>query len=687
MELNQFKELINNSSALIPSKLEEAYVYLNIPKTGDYLSRDISNNLYEKIRNALSVEETENIIKTKKILSLKDELVFRKVLYGENPDKYLQVFKVIRDASAKELKYFPTTSTNWTEAIQFAQDYLKFSPDTFSLYKDLRDEYPKEFDRATAAKRLEQYGCSVEVENSEIIISNLNLVFEGMSKKIENVGGLTLARIIFRYLAENLYSTIFERYRVSRHTSTIAYHQKPQIPFGYLLNLCASFPFDKQKTIYFQRQTDEIFNLATDIAIAVYYSQPYSQWEYILADGDKIVNILTEIALWDSIYSVPQSKPALALEIAFGIFEQFPDEKFRIEFGHTKRETELVCYKIVEQIKDINGPVEIDFKTLSKRLYRLKKNKIEQILDIFSHTQSINTNYHEPSDYLKIDFNFKPLIKTGKLKYLVMDKSWCAPSYYEAIASKIRETNKRLDQQLGHPIEDFLHRKFKQKGIVALTGDYTYLGQAGECDFLIESDKSIILIEAKKKPLTRKSKSGNDIDIIVDLSSSVLEAQRQAGRTAIVLMESGSIELKQTDGSIKVVYLNGREIERIALTQLEYGGFQDRITMENFLKSLLTHTITTTSNEPQIIKKFDDLASKQQVWIEQYNKFKDLDPNIEHWAYRNCWFFSLPQILELINLSSCNKSFEKALKATKYVSMGTMDWYSEYEYTIKMNQN
>jgi hypothetical protein len=45
-----------------------------------------------------------------------------------------------------------------------------------------------------------------------------------------------------------------------------------------------------------------------------------------------------------------------------------------------------------------------------------KKNKIEQILDIFSHTQSANTNYHEPSDYLKIDFNFKPLIKTGKLK-------------------------------------------------------------------------------------------------------------------------------------------------------------------------------------------------------------------------------------------------------------------------------
>lgn len=687
MELNQFKELVNNSSALIPSKLEEAYEYLNIPKTGDYLSRNISNNLYEKIRNALSVEETENIIKTKKILSLKDELVFRKVLYGENPEKYLQVFKVIRDASAKELKYFPISSTNWTQAIQFAQDYLKFSPDTFSLYKDLRDEYPKEFDRATAAKRLEQYGCSVEVENSEIIISNLNLVLEGMSKKIENVGGLTLARIIFRYLAENLYSTIFERYRVSRHTSTIAYHQKPQIPFGYLLNLCASFPFDKQKTIYFQRQTDEIFNLATDIAIAVYCSQPYSQWEYIRADGDKIVNILTDIALWDSIYSVPQSKPALALEIAFGIFEQFPDEKFRIEFGHTKRETELVCYKIVEQIKDVNGPVEIDFNTLSKRLYRLKKNKIEQILDIFSHTQSINTNYHEPSDYLKIDFNFKPLIKTGKLKYLVMDKSWCAPSYYEAIASKIRETNKRLDQQLGHPIEDFLHRKFKQKGIVALTGDYTYLGHAGECDFLIESDTSIILIEAKKKPLTRKSKSGNDIDIIVDLSSSVLEAQRQAGRTAIVLMESGSIELKQTNGSIKVVCLNGREIERIALTQLEYGGFQDRITMENFLKSLLTHTITTTSNEPQIIKKFDDLMSKQQDWIEQYNKFKDLDPNSEHWAYRNCWFFSLPQILELINLSSCNMSFEKALKATKYVSMGTMDWYSEYEYTMKMNQN
>lgn len=687
MELPHFKKLVDNSSALIPSGLEEAYTYLNIPDTTYYLSSNISQNLYEKIRNALSVKETGSTIEAKKILSLKDELVFRKVLYGERPDKYLQVFKVIRDACSRELKYFPTASENWKEAIQFAQDYLKFSPDTFSMYEDLREEYPKEFDRATAAKRLEQYGCSVKVENSEIIISNLNPVFADMSKKIENLGGLTLARIIFGYLAESLYSNFFERYKVSRLTSTIPHHQSPQIPFGYLLNLCASFPFDKKKTIYSQKQTDDIFNLAKDIAIAVCGSQPYSQWEYILASGDKIVNILTDIALWDSIYSVPQCKPTLALEIAFGIFEHFPDDKFRIEFGHTKREAELVCYKILEQIKDVNGPVEIDLNKLTKRLYRLKKNKIEKILDIFSHTKSINTNYHEPSDYLKIDFNFKPLIKIGKLRYLVMDKSWCAPSYYEAIAAKIRETNKKLDQQLGHPIEDFLHRKFKEKGIVALTGDYTYLGQAGECDFLIESDKSIILIEVKKKPLTRKSKSGNDIDIIIDLSSSVLEAQRQAGRTAIVLMESGSIELKQTDGSTKVVCLNGREIERIALTQLEYGAFQDRITMENFLKSLLTHTIKTTSGNPQIVKKFDDLASKQHDWIEQYKKFKDLDPDFEHWAYRNCWFFSLPQILELINISSCNNSFDKALKANKYVMMGTMDWYTEYEYTMKMNQD
>lgn len=690
MELNLFKELVDNSSAKIPEDIKSIYEYLNITETNTYRSSEITDHLYQNICNALNIDtEHENTIKTNKILLLKDELVFRKVLFGENQKKYLEVLNVIRYATQNELKNIPNLSSllKWKQAIQHAMDYLKFSPNTFSQFSDLREEYPKEYDRATAAKKLQTLGCNVEINNSILTITNLDFIFKDMSSKVENIGGLTLARFIFDFLAKYSYSENFERYKITRHTSTLEFDHKPQIPFGYLLNLCVKFPFDKKKSLQFQKEVNDILDLSTTIVTAVYGAQPYSQWEYIFADGEKTIALLTNIALWDSMYTIPQCKPTLAIDITFGIFERLSDNAFYNNFGHTKGEVNLVSQKILEQIKNINGPIEIHFTKLCKNLYRLKKSKIEQILDVFSHSKSANKDYHEPSDYLKIDFNFKPFIKIGKLKYLIMDKSWCAPSYFETVAAKIRETNKHLDQQLGHPMEDFLHQKFKEKGIIALTGEYTYMGQDGECDFLIESDKSIILIEAKKKVLTRKSKSGNDIDIILDLSDSVLEAQRQAGRTAIILLESESITLKQADGNDIKVQLNGREIEKIALTQLEFGGFQDRVSMEQFLKSLLTHTINTNLEDPRIVKKIKDLANKQKDWIEQYIKFKNLDPHFEHWPYRNCWFFSLQQMLELINLSHDNNSFEEALKANKYVSIGTMDWYSEYEYTLKMNSS
>ena len=42
-------------------------------------------------------------------------------------------------------------------------------------------------------------------------------------------------------------------------------------------------------------------------------------------------------------------------------------------------------------------------------------------------------------------------------------------------------------------------------------------------------------------------------------------------------------------------------------------------------------------------------------------------------------------MVEIINLSIDNNTFYNALTANKYVSTGTMDWYTEYEYMMKLN--
>lgn len=64
---------------------------------------------------------------------------------------------------------------------------------------------------------------------------------------------------------------------------------------------------------------------------------------------------------------------------------------------------------------------------------------------------------------------------------------------------------------------------------------YKYQKVKGECDFIIGCKNSIIIIEAKKKVLTIKSKSEQNYNIFMDLSTSLLKSQIQAGKVEFLL--------------------------------------------------------------------------------------------------------------------------------------------------------
>lgn len=64
---------------------------------------------------------------------------------------------------------------------------------------------------------------------------------------------------------------------------------------------------------------------------------------------------------------------------------------------------------------------------------------------------------------------------------------------------------------------------------------YKYQKFKGECDFIIECKNSIIIIEAKKKVLTIKSKSKQNYNIFMELSTSLLKSQIQAGKVEFLL--------------------------------------------------------------------------------------------------------------------------------------------------------
>ncbi len=686
MTLNDFKSIVDDSSATISnSSLEQVYSELNIDATNGHNGKEVSDKLYENIREIFQTndKDVKNTISQAKFLKLESILVHRCVLYDEDPIEYLKIIKVIRDACRKDIHTFPPFSEKmrWKEAVENCKNFNKFSPSVHSLsLKNLREDYPKYFDAATSLKVLVEKGCVIEVTDLGVEIKGgLEPIVDELDEMVKKIGGITLAKKIFHSLRDSKkYSERFHRYFLIRESSGLASDKKPQIPFGLLLNLCVKHPYEGNIN---NNKIVDIVNLATIISNGVYEAQHYSMWEFHFQTGDTIIEFFTEIALWDSLFSIPQCKPSSAIEICEELFSFIPEKDFQAVLGFTLQEFITVIKELDSLPEDVHTPKFI-FPNKLKASYKIiGKDKVCRILDSISHNQRANRDYLLPSDYSLIDFGQNPLINLKGTKFLLFNRSWSAPNYFEALATPLRQESaliKKLDDKLGLQIEEFLQRKFSSKGISFSSGDYKFNGVDGECDFLIETNKAIILIEVKKKVLTRKSKSGSDIEIFIDLSDSILYSQIQAGRTEIILRETGSIILEK-NGNKNTISLNGRNVERVTLTQLDFGGFQDKSIIIQFFNALLTHSYHTHSSEKRIIDKFAALNRKQEIWREQYDKLCKLDKAFEHFPFFNCWFMNLPQILEIINLATDNDSFYDTLTKTKSVTFNTLDWYHEFD--------
>ena len=695
MLLDDFKHAVDSHSATISlDNIEQVIEVLELETVEGFGRSQVEDKLYQNIREAIHLHsegKSDKVSKTA-FLKLQSDLIYRYILFNENPVEYLKVLRVIQDSCRQNGDYFlPFSNTKqWEKAIINAKNYNAFSPSTFSIkLENLRRDYPKDFDIATSVKQLVEKGCKVEIKDSDIhIVSGLEAVIEEINEKVKTMGGIVLIKSLFNHLNQHKkYSSRFERYFITREASAISFEQRPQIPYGFLLNLSLKYPHETPKVKNLQSILDEIVDLAITISNS-FGVQHYNFWEFHFQTGETITQFFTDIVLWDTMFAIPQCRPSSALDICDNLFSFISDSDFNSALGFTRNDFILVSAEINKLVTNNHTPTVVYLSALSKSLKHIDKSKIQTILDLLSHQSNVNEKYLLPTDYISIDFWKKPLMKLGATKFLLMNASWCAPNYFESIATPIRANFKlhgrNLDNDLGRQLEIYLQKKLITKGITFKTGNYDVDGLHGECDLLIESEKAIILIEFKKKVLTGKAKSGVDINLLLDLSESILDAQIQAGRTEIILREKESITLTEKNGSTQTVNLNDRQIERVALTQLEFGGFHDRSIFKHFLTALLTHSYGTYSTDSKTIEKFEKLKVKQAKWVEQYNKLCVIDTDYPKHPFFDCWFMSLPQLLEVISLSSDGNTFYEILRKTKHVSLNTLDWYREFDIAAQM---
>lgn len=668
--LNTFKNLVNNIEATITCEKDFEKEYgINLDDKPIHFAEDKFSKEIQTILKSLDDGLNKTVLN-----KIKTELMYRQIIYDEDSIPYLQIIDIMHYVTGF-FKFIPYwDDEKWNDLIRSSKNYLNLSEN----YKfDLKSSNAKVFNRAQSVKYLTTKNCEIRIVEDEIeFISGLDEIYKKLEQKISEFGGINL---IFECLARQDYDSKFKRYIFLKDLNPG--DKEPQIPWGYLLNLSLKHLQLKHisKRLKYEKLFEEIIELSKRIINGVYNVQDYSIWTYFYLDLKNLPQQVSNMVLYDSLFTIPQSNILLELELCKYLFS-FNHDFFKDNLGFTIDEFITVGKDFYNIWNKENKAILIQ---LSKKAnYAISYDTYIKILNFMSHTENLNNNYIEPDDYQKINFHEKPLLKFNSSSFLLPAVSWSAPNFYESLATFLREPcklqlNKNLNDILGVRLEEFIAILLNKYGITFIKGGkYKFKKNNAECDFVIECEKSIIIIEVKKKVLTRESKSGRNYSIIIDLSKSLLYSQIQAGKVEILLKRNGKISLKENNTRHEIL-LKNRVIKRISLTQLEYGSLYNQLFIRKFLEAQLNGEFRLENGDDELNKKFEEFIRYGEQFQQQYIELNNLQEEDFNYFIHRCYFMSLSQLFEVIKRSSDNETFDENLPKN-LIETGAFDWYYEY---------
>ena len=683
MDISTFRQLADETSAIIvnwPSDLIAQYQFLGLPQTGNYSTNFLGEEVYNRIRNSFSpgkiriAEECSNLIA---------ELIYDQIIDGKPIEPYCELIAKLRDAAQSANIFGNGSIDEWRQAIENA--HLSFKIMSLDASSSIARTYSNHYVVAYAAIRLKSIGYSFERVGSKITISNEAeaRLIQKIESIISELGGLYVARKVTDILSGN-YDKGQERYHIVVHKNAKD-PQEPLIPWGYLLQLAVKYCRDLENSPGTKdpNRFRFLIELVRDYA-TILEVQDYAHFPHFPYVANKMMLDLQRKAVSDLIYKMPQVRGSDVSRILRGLVDDtFLDARF--EKGWTIRHAIAVIDAILSHKQYGPGMSRIFARDVRRLCPEIDSDLVDIILgDVLSHPASgANQNFSRPTDVTGNavpDFSKRPLLKRSTKSYMMIDRSLCAAAFMEAIFSQMRMKDENVDKvYLGKAIERFTREVLLQHNIKSHAGTYWVEKRRWECDILVETKDHIILIEVKKKALPQLARAGSDVFLLLALTQSLLEAQKQAGNHHMRLLQDGYLDLDD-NGMISRIELKGRKVERIALSLTEFGSFHDRTFLEKFVTA--ASQLTFNVSYPEYEHDFEKINKVVNVIKEQNAILYPAADRVR--PYFNCWFFSLPQLLILLEGVDGPEAFRSALWKTRGISTGKADLYYELRYVESM---
>jgi hypothetical protein len=687
MDLDTFRAAVDSCPDEITPKLgslEALYRYVGLPVGSSLQQQEVSKELYNKIRKSFTAGHPGV---WKHARALFNALVQQHVIDGRPLEPYASVLEHIKDAMHAAPRSGDAITGDWNAAILHAYDHLRLK--TWDSAVSREGAHARLFEIARAAKRLQDAGFALVRQGDMISLEPASE--EKLVAKIEwlvaAIGGINVARQIFASITR-FYDTVQERYHVVPHPQMMG-GGEALLPLGYLIHLAAKHFVSKSSAHDAAQNWARLMRLATDYA-AVFDVQPYVPQIYVTMDTRALLTYLQKLALHDLLFRIPQFRGSDVDKILRGVLRDYDLNK-PYGSGWCLNDVLAVVGAMLKLSNTKHGPHWFDVAKLKDALVAMPAKTIQAVLDdVLTHAPpGPNRTFAKPTDApakpgdkTGHDFYSKPLMTRDGKTYWLLDRSLAAGPCIEAIFAVLRPLHSGFDDKLGAPIEEFIRGELTAHGVPSLQGHYgPSENKTGECDIVVEATKTVMFLELKKKALTRQAQAGSDAHVLIDLTNSLLDAQVQAGWHEVHLRK-GPLAL-DAHGATTPLELKGRDIERIAVSFLEFGSFQDRILLKQFLEGILHANFSVSDASLQ--KKFDTLNNLLEELRQQINTLHAGEKEL-HQPFFHCWFLSVPQILALLDGVNGPDEFRDALWKTRHIVTGSSDFYHDLNYVRRMGE-
>lgn len=630
---------------------------------------------------ALLPSDSDEIFLYRDFQRLGKGLQREQLLDGVDNQRYIDVVEIIHNHlgwNQKAVKGF--SDACW-------QDVIAACSEEMPLQRMDLEEYDKEHRRAAAAKELREFGVKIKIENCDYVTENDDMVYDALTNWIREVGGRRFLNMLLsqmEYLEpEGRFLTDMNGNMPNPKDVTIVK------PYNYLVNLAlANINADGGSNSEAAKAFGNAIKLATNYCFLKYPVQNFGNvWEDLFHRDRDTVEFFRDLVYKESIFGLTQHSVWFTRMFCERVLMYMRDTGRVLENGYTFDEYERLMNYVLS-VADALKCVELR----KDKLNELGIGAIEQLIgDVATGGDMLNNGFRTPLDEEKENAANKPLIKAnGKIYALpVTIGSW---GWFEALMMVVRnqekeDNQKDIDKEVGKLIEIFINEKLAEKGITHCSG--TYLPpEEGEADLVVEATKGIMLFEMKKKSLTRKAKSGDEFRIVADLLGSLIDSQAQCFRTSHLLIEKGYVNLVDENGKKTNVEKHNRTAECISVSLGAFGPLQDRMLIKSIMDEMCNKPLVAEydGDDKQTIKDVKKFNKDMQKWMSFLNEERvngDSNKN----PFFNSWFLDLEQLMLIVQESNSNDELLARLRETKYVTMGSYNFYRERRMVRMMNFN